>query len=116
MRAEVLSSRGAVPQALIERHAKWITNRPETLGTVNLIKAVVRNLGVEKAVADQVQNVNPVTRRLTPEAQERLAKLGVRSAALPAADVSCRDENRPSDTKGNGGGRPFIPWCSRGKK
>lgn len=27
----------------------------------------------------------------------------------------CRAVNRPTDTKGDGGSRPFIPWCSRGK-
>lgn len=29
---------------------------------------------------------------------------------------SCRQENRPTNTTGDGSGRPFIPWCQRGKK
>lgn len=27
----------------------------------------------------------------------------------------CLRENRPTDTKGSGGSRPFVPWCQKGK-
>lgn len=29
---------------------------------------------------------------------------------------ACVARNRPTDTKGNGDGRPFVPWCQKGKR
>lgn len=29
---------------------------------------------------------------------------------------ACLRDNRPTDTKGNGGSRPFVPWCQKGKR
>lgn len=41
---------------------------------------------------------------------------GEAKPALSVSKQACLRAGRPSDNKGNGGGRPFVPWCQKGKK
>lgn len=68
---------------------------------------------------------NPVkeSRRVTPTlAQPDQAHLQSKGVSLDPAGQrevvsgdNCRAENRPQSNRGNGGSRPFVPWCQTGR-
>lgn len=35
---------------------------------------------------------------------------------LSLSERACVKANRPKSNKGDGGGRPFVPWCQKGKE
>lgn len=119
-RTVTLKSAG-VPQAVLDAPAnKRVTNDSRTLNQVNLIKAVVRDLDERGQVRDEVRNKNPVSANMTSRDRETVQRLGVTSPTSDAgtgkrANHACLAAHRPSVTSGDGGGRPFVHWCKKGK-
>jgi len=56
--------------------------------------------------ADIVRGVDSESVRIRDDKQ--------RISVIPTNEERCRRDNRPEDTKGDGGSR-FVPWCQKGK-
>jgi len=103
---------GEAPKALVQRHARVVTNDPAVLNRVNRVKAETKRAMVDSIVREHVADVNRPKAGLTPDGAGTLREKGVR------ADADCLSEHRPKSNSGAGTSRPFVPWCSKdgGKK
>lgn len=114
----MLSSKfGNAPPSLVKRHAEWIGNNPNTQAAIGLIRGVVKDVRLADQVRDEINNVNPVGRSLTPRNVDSLERAGVIKQDQ-RSNASCLSDNRPQPKKTGGSGRPFVPWCAKdgGKK
>lgn len=55
-----------------------------------------------------------VARSTTTTVERDDVRQEVLDLVRPGAE--CRRQNRPTSNRGDGSGRPFIPWCEKGKK
>lgn len=76
-------------------------------------KQLVQPKAVPSAASAASDDTRISASKLDSRAQETLRKRGV---SLVSDKAKCLSENRPKDTRGNGGSRPFVPWCQKGKK